>query len=720
MKRQRLVLISLSSFFILSTFFIPLSPCEKIHLSSSKSIRTDKFNLLLITIDTLRTDRLSCYNPENLKTPNIDSLAAKSVVFTRAFAHTSTTLPSHANILLGTTPLFHGVHDNSNFKVREEHLTLAEHLKQDGYSTGAFVGAFPLDSRFGLSQGFDTYDGDFGFRTIEKVVSKERPAEIVVENALEWVNQRSAPWFLWIHCYDPHDPYEPPEPFRTKYSTSLYDGEVAYVDYALKKLFQYLEDNNLFEKTVIVFTGDHGESLGEHGEMTHGCFAYNSTIWIPLFVFIPGMKPQTVQQYVTHVDLFPTICDALEIEKLPFLHGISLIPVMKGKKPETRTIYFESLAPYYNLGWAPIRGIIQDRQKFINSPIPELYDLEEDFDEAKNLAQKSELSTYRKKLSQIIQIQESKEKPKAKLEMDREALEMLRSLGYIADYRGEEKRIFNAEDDAKILLPYHNKSIDALKLYDEGKVREGTHLLKEVITEKKTVSQAYSSLAWIYKSQGKLNDAIQVLEMGLEFNPESYIIFSSYVDYLSEAGRWNEIISVFEGLTFKQVEYDPGIWNFVGMAYSQIGDFEKALMFCERAVSIDKKFPVSYISLGKIHSLIFNLTTNPQELPIARLNYEKALELDPKSSTAHDGLGLIHMYEGNYDEAIHHLEMALELKPGINHAFYNLGLAHLKKGNKTEALSYFDRFKSTPSYLQFSPVEKEKLEKYIKECKDQL
>lgn len=143
-------------------------------------------------------------------------------------------------------------------------------------------------------------------------------------------------------------------------------------------------------------------------------------------------------------------------------------------------------------------------------------------------------------------------------------------------------------------------------------------------------------------------------------------------------------------------------------------------MFCERAVSIDKKFPISYISLGRIHSVISNLTTNPQELSKARLNYEKALELDPKSSAAHDGLGLIHMYEGNYDEAIHHLEMALKLQPGINHAVYNLGLAHLKKGNRIEALSYFNRFKSTPSYLQFSPVEKERLEKYIKECKDEL
>jgi len=717
-EKKRLALVSFFSFFILFNFFVPSFPSEKTQLSAKKSMGEDKFNLLLITIDTLRTDRLSCYSPEHLKTPNIDSLAAKSVVFTRAFAHTSTTLPSHTNILLGTTPLYHGVHDNLNFKVGDEYLTLAEHLKKDGYSTGAFVGAFPLDSRFGLSQGFDTYDGDFGLTSAGKVVAAERPAEVVVDRALEWLDERRAPWFLWVHCYDPHDPYEPPEPFKTKYSTNPYDGEVAYVDHAIKELFRYLEDNNLFENTVIVFTGDHGESLGQHGEVTHGYLAYNSTIWIPLFVFVPGMKPQTVHQNVSHIDLFPTICDALKVEQPSFLQGISLIPVIRGKKPEKRTIYFESLLPYYDLGWAPIRGIIQDKDKYIDSPLPELYDLEKDFDEKENMAQKSNLNAYRKQLSQVIQIQESSEKPEVKQEVDRETLAKLRSLGYVGDYRGE-KRTFGTEDDVKVLLPYNNKSVEALELWKEGREREGIQLLKEVITEKKTISTAYSNLAFIYKSQGKLNDAIQVLQVGLEFIPESYMIFSSYVDYLFEAGRWSEITSVFEGLTFKQLEFDPVTWNLVGLAYSHIGDFEKALLLCERAVSIDKKSPFSYSNLGSIHFKIFNLTTNPQELSNARLNYEIAIGLDPKISTAHDGLGLIYMYDGNYDEAIHHLKIAIQLEPNLNHAVYNLALAYLKKGNKTEALSYFTRFKSTPSYLQFSPTEREKLAEYIEKCKDQ-
>ena len=252
-----------------------------------KNINRTKYNLLLITIDTLRPDRLSCYSSEHLKTPRIDSLAGRGVLFTQAFAHTPSTLPSHANILLGATPLYHGVHDNSNFIVREEFLTLAEYLKSFGYSTGAFVGAFPLDSRFGLTQGFDVYDDNYGYKDSQEFTYVERKAEVVVEKSISWLKTERNPWFIWIHLFDPHQRYYPPEPFRTQHQGKLYDGEVAYVDFALGKLFDYLEKNKLFDKTLIIFTGDHGESLGEHGEPTHGYFAYNSTLWVPLIISFP-------------------------------------------------------------------------------------------------------------------------------------------------------------------------------------------------------------------------------------------------------------------------------------------------------------------------------------------------------------------------------------------------------------------------------------------------
>jgi len=319
-------------------------------------------NVLLITIDTLRPDRLSCYSEKHIRTPQIDSLAEKGALFLKAFAHTPTTLPSHTNILLGTTPLYHGVHDNQNFIVRDEFLTLAEHLKSSGYATGAFVGAFPLDSRFGLTQGFDVYDDNYGSKNYQEFSYVERPAEVVIQNALEWLEVQEKPWFLWIHCFDPHQQYNPPEPFKTRYLDAPYNGEVAYVDHELGKVFSYLKNNGLKDKTVIIFTGDHGESLGQHGESTHGYFAYNSTLWIPLIINSPGMKSVVVDKHVCHVDIYPTVCDILNIPTPDFCQGISLEPALRGKKTknlDSRAIYFESLYPYYNRGWAPSPGSSQ-------------------------------------------------------------------------------------------------------------------------------------------------------------------------------------------------------------------------------------------------------------------------------------------------------------------------------------------------------------------------
>ena len=677
----------------------------------------DKLNILLITIDTLRADRLSCYSNEHAKTPAIDSLAAKSSLFTRAFAHTPTTLPSHTNILLGTTPLYHGVHDNLNFKVRDEFLTLAEHLKTEGYSTGAFVGAYPLDSRFGLSQGFDIYDGDFGQTVIGERLA-ERPAEIVVDKALEFLNQSHSPWFLWIHCFDPHDPYEPPEPFKTKYSDDLYDGEVAYVDSVLNKLFQYLENKDFYENTVIVFTGDHGESLGEHGENTHGDFAYNSTLWIPLIIYIPGMKPQIVDQNVSHIDLFPTICDALKITKPPFLQGSSLIPSNKKKKKVRPAIYFESLQPYYNLGWAPIRGIIQDKYKFIDSPIPELYDLENDFDEMKDISLINDLNIYQKQLSEILQTQEIREQSTANQTIDRDALEKLKSLGYIGDYRGEKKKDFGPDDDVKVLLPYNNKSEEALRIWKEGNTKESIKLLKEVITENNRISISYIHLALIHKSEGRLNDAIQVLRIGLEFIPESYFIFSAYMDYLYEGNHWTEIIQAFEKMDYPQFEFDPVNWNLAGLAYSYIGNTEKAILLCEKAISIDHNYPYSYIDLGHIHLNVFNISTNPEALQKALVNYQKAVELDPQLSVAHYGLGLVFMYGNNFIKARQHLETAFQLQPDFDAVLYNLGITYLKQGDKKKALSFFNEFKDSQAYKQMKLIAKKILEDYILQCKE--
>ena len=693
--------------------FLTVSP-----LFSKKNKREAAFNFLLITIDTLRADRVSCYSGEHLETPNIDSVAEKGILFTKAFAHTSTTLPSHTNILLGTVPLYHGVHDNSIFIVKEKFLTIAEHLRSSGYSTGAFVGAYILDSRFGLTQGFDIYDDDFKGHRSQKLSFVERRAEKVVDRALNWLKSQKSPWFLWIHCFDPHTPYEPPEPFKTQHEKCPYDGEVAYVDFVLGKLFSYIKNNNFSDNTLIIFTGDHGESLGQHGETTHGYFAYNSSIWVPLIISIPGMKPGKVRQLVSHIDIFPTVCDVLHIEKPSFLQGLSLLPAIKGKKLAKRPIYFESMYPFYSRGWAPLKGYIYSSEKFIDSPIPELYDLDEDFDELKNLAKTKKLEIYRKQLFRIIENQSLAEEDGEKMpKIDRESLRKLRSLGYISNPQISRKQSFGPRDDIKILLPYHNKAMEAMDLYNKGKVKEGFELLKEVIEERKDIDVAYSNLAIMYNEEGRLKEALEVLKLGLEFLPSSYEILSTYVNYLINAGQYDEVIAILDKKSLRQIEFDPEIWNYLGIAHSSKGDFEKALEAFEMALSLENEYILAINNLGKVYLSIFLKTKDPEAYQKSLQNFKKAIELDPDYAPAYNGLGGAYLQAGNLDAAIYCLEKALKLKPGFDRALYNLGLAYLDKGDKVRALDYFNKYKENYYHL-LSLAQREKLDVWIKKCKE--
>ncbi|MCJ7526230.1 MAG: sulfatase, partial [Candidatus Aminicenantes bacterium] len=304
---------------------------------SSKS-QEPAFNVLLITIDTLRYDRVGILDPRHVKTPNLDMLAEKSLVFTRAFSHNPVTLPAHINILTGTTPLFHGVSDNTGFKLDKSFLTLPHYLRRFGYRTAAFVGAFPLDSRFGLDQGFDLYDDFYGTRNEREFFFVERPAEKVIAPAMAWIGKQTQKWFGWIHLFDPHQPYLPPSPFKETYAADPYSGEVAYVDAQLGVLFDFLRKKHLLEKTMVILTADHGEALGEKGEDTHSYFAYNNTIHVPLFIHIPGRKPQTFAKNVCHTDIFPTVCEALNLKIPPKLQGESLLEILAGGNRKSQEI----------------------------------------------------------------------------------------------------------------------------------------------------------------------------------------------------------------------------------------------------------------------------------------------------------------------------------------------------------------------------------------------
>lgn len=710
---MRKILICFSMFFFSVSFMFAPS-------LSSKTYNQDKrLNILLITIDTLRADRLSCYDEKYVKTPNIDSLAEKGILFTKAFAHNPLTLPSHANILLGTTPLYHGVHDNVNFIVQENFLTLAEHLKDFGYSTGAVIGAYPLDSRFGLEQGFDFYDDDFKDKGSPKFTSGERKAEVVVEVAQEWLKEQEGPWFLWMHIWDPHFPYESPEPFLTQFKKQPYDGEVAYVDSVLGNFFHFMEDAGLSEKTLIVLTSDHGESLGQHGERTHGTLAYNTTIWVPLIIFIPGQESGKVNQLVSHTDIFPSVCDILGVGKPPFLQGISVLSALEGKGLPERKIYFESLEPYYNFGWAPLRGYIDKKEKFFDSPIPELYFLENDFEEAQNIAHKKNIENYEQQLEQTINRLTNPEDIDARNRHDQETLRKLRSLGYVGNPSSAQKEKYGPEDDVKTLLPFYNRIADAYKLREEGKIEEGIEKLQQIIRRQHRVYFAYTFLAKLYRKSGNMQEALSILEQGLGIHPHCYEIISLYSELLLEAGRFDAVIDILNSKVLIRMEHDPLLWNHLGLAYMNRENFENAIKAFEMAVSIDEEYADVYVNLGNLYFSHFLRTKERNAYQKALHNYKKAIEVQPNNPEAFNGLGSAYMQVGRVEDAIYLWEIALILEPNLIKTCYYLGLAYLTQEKNIEAFNILSTYKNQ-AYDTLSFEEKKTLDYLIRKARSAI
>lgn len=672
-------------------------------------------NILLITIDTIRPDRLSCYSSQYLKTPRIEDLAEKGAVFEKAFAHNPSTLPSHTNILLGTTPLFHGVHDNSKFRVKEEYLTLAEYLKDKGYSTGAFIGAFPLDSLFGLSQGFDVYDDSYPSGSSYMFTLPERKAEKVIHPAVDWIEKQSSKWFSWIHLWDPHTVYSPPEPFRSRFKDDPYSGEVAYVDFELGQLFDFLEEEGLFKNTFVILTGDHGEALGEHGELTHNYFAYNSTLWVPLIMAGPGLDSGRIAEYVSHVDIFPTICDLLNTEKPSFLQGISLLPLIKGKKIKERSIYFESLAPFYNMGCAPLRGFIKDRKKYFDSPLPELYDLEKDFNEEKNLIHRVKLQKYKQQLNELMDMLSSPQKRRISSRVERKTLNKLRSLGYISSQVPQLKEKYKPQDDLKKFLPYQQKLNRAVQFHDEGKKEQSIGLLKEIIQEKKHLASAYLYLQHIYKVQGKIEEAMKVLKDGFTHNPKNYDIVSTYGILLVQKGELDEGIEVLKNALDLR-DFYPEVWNHLGLAVWKKGEEQKALEYYKKALTLDETYAEAYCNLGSLYYEVFLRSKKKEDYSRFMSYLKKAIQCDPQCVKAYKGLGAGYRTAGKTDAALSAWKKALEWTPNDGFLLLNVGKVCFERGDWAQAQKYLERYLSLKKYT-LSPEKRRQIEALIQRCR---
>lgn len=454
-------------------------------------------NILLVTFDTTRADHIGAYGWRHARTPTIDRLAQEGLLFTCVSAPVPLTLPSHTAIMTGLYPFYNGVRDNSNFQLNEQADTLAEMLREQGYQTGAVVAAFVLDARFGLDQGFDDYRDEVPDRAeLERFEIPERNAEEVVDDAIDWLGslRRDRPFFLWVHFYDPHHPYRTPASFPF-YQGHPYDQEIAFADFQFARLLERLQREPPNDRaTITVVTADHGEALGEYGEETHGYFVYDATLHVPLVIRLADgtCAGTTVDAAVSLVDIPPTI---LELAGLPALaadqmHGRSLVglwtnPPGAAEELRHRPVYFECYAPMYNFGWAPVRGVRVDKDKYMDSPQPELYRFAEDPREGprRNVyAQHTELGD---KLAGVLSglVEARLRTPPLASSVqnaDPEVIQKLRALGYLAA-QVPEQLPYGPEDDLKERLPVYNRILAGIDRIGGGDPASGVEMLLEVL-----------------------------------------------------------------------------------------------------------------------------------------------------------------------------------------------------------------------------------------------
>lgn len=644
--------------------------------SSPSSSRPD---VLLVTIDTLRTDSVGFGGNTKVETPVLDRLAAQGMLFRNAHAHNVVTLPSHANILTGLLPYQHGIRDNTGFRLDPSTPTLATLLKARGYATAAFIGAFPLDSRFGLSRGFDVYDDRYPRgRTPLDFEMPERPATDVVPPAVAWWNEkRSSPRFLWVHLYDPHAPYRPALPFAERYSSNPYLGEIAATDAALAPLLNPFTTGGAPPALVIV-TSDHGEALGDHGEETHGLFAYEATLHIPLLVWFRGrVSPGSSADLVRHVDIAPTVLAAAGAEKPASLTGSSLLT----PPPAPRQAYFESFSTALNRGWAPLRGVIAEGMKFVDLPVPELYDLARDPAESHNLA--GEQPDLLRRLARMLPA-ESELGHARRPDATPEEVARLRSLGYLSASATLKAR-YSVGDDPKNLVSIDHQLHDCVDLYQRGKLPEAIALGRTVLRERPGMEAGYENLGFLLRRANQSDEALRVYRAAIDRGVASEELRSHYALALSEVGRGREAVAVLQPLASSS---DPETLNALGIALSDAGRGAEAAKAFERALAEDPGFVEAVQNLGIVR-------LRADDISGARDLFRRALARDDKLPRAWNGLGVALARLQDERGAIEAWDHAVALDPDLYDALFNLGLTAGKNGMRREARTALERFVAT-------------------------
>lgn len=648
---------------------------------SRSAARTPR-DLLLVTLDTTRADRLGCYGHARARTPRLDRLAAEGVRFAQATSAAPITLPAHASIFTGLNPPTHGVRNNGNFYLADRFETLATLLRGRGFVTAAFVSTFVLDRRYGLARGFEHYDDDMqGAQPQILALEAERRGDRTTLALTRWLEgrRREERLFVWLHLYDPHEPYRPPPPFRDAFADDPYDGEIAFADAALAATLDALGRLGRLEETMVAVIGDHGESLGEHGEETHSMFVYESAIRVPLLLWAPRALPagRVVDEPVRAIDLAPTLLDLLDAPPLPRAEGRSLRPLIEERREgPPPPAYSETLLPKLYMNWAPLRALRDGRYKLIDAPRPELYDLENDPAERENLvAQRPETARVLRAALERVGGGEGAMSVGA---LDREALEKLAALGYLgAGHTADAGTPGEKAADPKDVIAVFNRLRRANSAVRDRRYAEALPILREVLAEEPNNAFATLVLGSAQMAQQDYASAIRSFRRYLELVPPS-----------AYAHQWLAICHLRRGeqdAALREAEaalaIDPRFSDVrvlkAGVLASR-GRHAEAVAELRLAIDADPAKPVLRLDLAKVLAEAGRRDEAAEE-------YRLLLEQRPDDPDALVGLGVLEAARGRLAEAESRLRRALEVAPGQAAARYDLARVLEQQGRLDEA-----------------------------------
>jgi len=680
------------------------------------------YNVILVTLDTTRADRLGCYGFRNIETSTIDMFASRGIKFEKCFSTTPLTLPAHTTIMTGTLPPFHGVRDNGAFIVPPEIKTIAELFKEKGYSTSAFVAAYVLDSKWGLNQGFDTYFDSFDLSKFERISlgTVQRPANEVIDEALPWLERnKSGKFFTWIHLYDPHTPYEPPAPYDKQYPTHPYLGEIAFMDSQLGRVWDFLEANGLVRNTFLVVAGDHGESLGEHEEGAHGFFIYQSAIHVPLIFVTPFPKLQgrSSPRISSLADVLPTLCEMTGLPAPAQTQGESLVASFEGpKKGRVPYAYSESFYPRFHFGWSELKAIQNDRYKLILAPVPELYDVVNDPSEEKNLVylEKETFDDMNAEAGRFIAGSAKNGYEMDTRKVDEETREKLAALGYIGSFQDSSKlkgqQLANPREKIKVF----NELSRAREIGMSGRIAEAIKIIDGIIASDPDITDAYFTLGNLYFKQRKFEEAIPAFLKAFERKPDDSFTVINIANSYASLKRFDEA-EAFVLDYFKKGFSDPQLYYLLGNMNFLRKNYDKAIAYFEKCLTLNAESASSRNALAAIYTIKEDVAKADENIQAAlRINprltnvqynyaqvlekrgktreaetaYLQELENSPKHFQAMYNLSRLYRLEGNEDREMEYLKKCMEAEPAFPLSYFYLARIYLNRGqNYEEAVS---------------------------------